>query len=117
MGIMRLTKKHSVLPGFRLTMGFTVFYLLLIVLIPLTTLPLRTMSLGWQGFWEVVTDERVVASYKLSIGASLAGALVNGVFGLIVAWVLVRYDFVGKSFVDAIVDLPFALPTAVAGIA
>lgn len=112
-----LLKRHSVLPGFRLTMGFTLLYLTLIVLVPLSTLPLRAAGMGGAAFWEAVTDPRVVASYKLSLGASLAGALVNGVFGLIVAWVLARYAFPGKSIVDAVVDLPFALPTAVAGIA
>jgi sulfate/thiosulfate transport system permease protein len=117
MGIMRLKKKHSVLPGFRMTMGFTLFYLFLIVLIPLATLPAKAATMGWSALWAAVADPRVVASYKLSIGASLAAAIVNAVFGLIVAWVLVRYDFAGKRVVDAVVDLPFALPTAVAGIA
>jgi sulfate/thiosulfate transport system permease protein len=117
MGIMRFSKKHSVLPGFRLTMGFTLFYLSLIVLIPLATLPAKAVTLGWSHLWAAVTDPRVVASYKLSISTSLGAAVVNAVFGLIVAWVLVRYDFFGKRVVDAIVDLPFALPTAVAGIA
>jgi sulfate/thiosulfate transport system permease protein len=117
MRLVKLTKKHSVLPGFRLTMGFTVFYLFLIVLIPLATLPAKAVSLGGSHFWAAVSDPRVVASYKLSIGASLGAAVVNSFFGLIVAWVLVRYDFIGKGVVDAVVDLPFALPTAVAGIA
>jgi sulfate transport system permease protein len=97
-------------------MGFTVLYLCLIVLGPLLTLPLKTASLGWQGFWTVITDPRVVASYRLTLGASLAAACVNGVFGFLVAWVLVRYDFPGRRLVDALIDLPFALPTAVAGI-
>jgi sulfate transport system permease protein len=112
-----LLKRHSVLPGFRLTLGFTLLYLALVVLVPLSTLPVRASSLGWEAFWNAVTDARVVASYKLSVGASLAAAVVNGVFGLIVAWVLVRYTFPGKRLIDAVVDLPFALPTAVAGIA
>ena len=107
---------RSVLPGFRLTMGFTVFYLCLIVLVPLLTLPARSATMTWDAFWQTISDPRVVASYRLSIGASLAAAAVNAVFGLIVAWVLVRYSFPGRRIVDSLVDLPFALPTAVAGI-
>jgi len=110
-------KRHSVLPGFKLTFGFTVLYLSLVVLVPLSTLFFRSASLGAGGFWAAVTSPRVVASYRLTFGASLAGALVNAVFGLVVAWVLVRYRFPGQRLVDALVDLPFALPTAVAGIA
>jgi sulfate/thiosulfate transport system permease protein len=113
----RLLKRHSVLPGFRLTLGFTLLYLVLIVLVPLATLPARAATMGWSELWRTVTDPRVVASYRLSIGASLGAALVNAVFGLVVAWVLVRYPFPGRHAVDAVVDLPFALPTAVAGIA
>jgi sulfate transport system permease protein len=97
-------------------MGFTIFYLCLIVLIPLSTLPIRSSSLTWAAFWETTTDPRVMASYRLSLGAALAAASVNAVFGAIVAWVLVRYEFPGKKIVDALIDLPFALPTAVAGI-
>jgi sulfate transport system permease protein len=97
-------------------MGFTLFYLCLIVLLPLLTLPARTATMTWEAFWQTVSDPRVVASYRLSIGASLAAASVNAVFGLIVAWVLVRYSFPGRRIVDSLVDLPFALPTAVAGI-
>jgi sulfate/thiosulfate transport system permease protein len=108
--------RRSVLPGFRLTIGFTILYLCLIVVGPLLTLPARTASLGWAGFWEVVGDPRVVASYRLTLLASLAAACVNGVFGFLVAWVLVRYEFPGRRIVDALIDLPFALPTAVAGI-
>lgn len=108
--------KHTVLPGFRLTMGFTLFYLGLIVLVPLLTLPVRSATMTWDAFWQTITDPRVVASYRLSIGASLAAASINAVFGLIVAWVLVRYSFPGRRIVDSLVDLPFALPTAVAGI-
>ena len=108
--------KHNVLPGFRLTMGFTLFYLCLIVLLPLLTLPARSATMTWEAFWQTVTDPRVVASYRLSIGASFAAASINAVFGLIVAWVLVRYTFPGRRIVDSLVDLPFALPTAVAGI-
>lgn len=97
-------------------MGYTLFYLCLIVLIPLTTLPVRTYSLGWEAFWTTVTSERVVASYRLSVGASLVAASINAVFGLLVAWVLTRYRFPGQRVLDALIDLPFALPTAVAGI-
>jgi sulfate transport system permease protein len=97
-------------------MGFTLFYLSLIVLVPLFTLPARTATMTWDALWQTITDERVVASYRLSIGASLVAAAINAVFGLIVAWVLVRYPFPGRRIVDSLVDLPFALPTAVAGI-
>ena len=115
---MRLPRRrHSVLPGFKLTFGFTLFYLALVVLVPLSTLFFRSAGLGIEGFWAAVTSPRVVASYKLTFGASLAGALINALFGLVVAWVLVRYRFPGHRLVDALVDLPFALPTAVAGIA
>src|SRR5688572_7909875 len=110
------SRRRRVLPGFRLTMGYTIFYLCLIVLIPLLTLPARTASMTWDAFWTTISDPRVVASYQLSIGASLVAACVNGVFGLIVAWVLVRYSFPGRRILDSLVDLPFALPTAVAGI-
>lgn len=109
--------RPSVLPGFGPAMGYTLFYLSLIVLIPLAALALKTATLTWDSFWATVTDPRVVASYRLSFGASLLAALVNLVAGVSVAWVLVRYDFPGKRLVDAFVDLPFALPTAVAGIA
>jgi sulfate transport system permease protein len=105
-----------VLPGFNLTLGFTVFYLCLIVLVPLSALLFKTFTLTWPQFWEAVTAPRVLASYRLTFGASLIAALVNVVFGLLVAWVLVRYTFPGKKLIDALVDLPFALPTAVAGI-
>ena len=112
-----LLKQRAVLPGFRLTLGYTVLYLSLIVLIPLSALFVKTAGMGWEPFWNTVTSPRVVASYKLTFGASFVGALVNTVFGFIVAWTLVRYTFPGKRLVDAIVDLPFALPTAVSGIA
>ena len=105
-----------VLPGFNITLGFTITYLSLIVLIPLSALIFKTFSLSLEQFWAAVTGPRVMASYRLTFGASFLAALVNGVFGLLLAWVLVRYDFVGKKFIDAMVDLPFALPTAVAGI-
>jgi len=104
------------LPGFNLTLGYTLVYLSLIVLIPLSALVFKTLNLTWTEFWEAVTSPRVVASYRLTFGASLIAASVNAVFGLLIAWVLVRYDFWGKKLVDALVDLPFALPTAVAGI-
>ncbi|HEX7811936.1 MAG TPA: sulfate ABC transporter permease subunit CysT [Burkholderiales bacterium] len=110
-------RQHSVLPGFNLALGFTLLYLSLIVLIPLSAAFIRTASLSWPEFWTTVTTPRVLASYRLTFGASLAAALVNAVFGLLVAWVLVRYRFPGKKLIDALVDLPFALPTAVAGIA
>ena len=105
-----------VLPGFKLTLGFTLFYLSLIVLIPLSALVMKTFTLSWEQFVSAVTSPRVIASYQLTFGASFLAALVNTVFGLLVAWVLVRYQFPGKKIIDALVDLPFALPTAVAGI-
>lgn len=110
-------KQHSILPGFNLALGFTLLYLSLIVLIPLSATFIRTAELTWPEFWAIVTTPRVLASYRLTFGVSFAAALVNAVFGLLVAWVLVRYHFPGKKIVDALVDLPFALPTAVAGIA
>jgi sulfate transport system permease protein len=110
-------KRRSVLPGFNLTLGWTLTYLSLIVLIPLGGLFLRTTSMTWTQFVETVTSPRVVASYRLTFGASVLAAVINSVFGLLVAWTLVRYRFPGRRFVDAIVDLPFALPTAVSGIA
>ena len=115
--MLRTWKTHSVLPGFGLTLGCTLLYLSLIVLIPLAAVFARSFTLGWSGFWETVTAPRVVASYKLTFGASLAAALINSFFGFIAAWVLVRYSFPAKRIVDAVVDLPFALPTAVSGIA
>jgi sulfate transport system permease protein len=112
-----MQKRRGVLPGFSLTLGFTVLYLSLIVLIPLSATFLKAGTLGFGGFWDAITQPRVLASYQLTFGAALAGALINAVFGLLVAWVLVRYEFFGKKLIDALVDLPFALPTAVAGIA
>jgi sulfate transport system permease protein len=109
-------KKNSILPGFGLTSGFTLLYLSLIVLIPLSGLFLKAASLTWGQFWATASHPRALAAYRLTFGAALLGALVNAAFGLLVAWVLVRYDFPGKRLVDALVDLPFALPTAVAGI-
>src|SRR5438128_7376130 len=111
-----ILKQRSILPGFGLAMGFTLLYLSLIVLIPIAALFLRTTALSWDQFWTTITAPRVMASYRLSFGASLIAAIINGLFGLLVAWVLVRYSFPGKRIVDALVDLPFALPTAVAGI-
>jgi sulfate transport system permease protein len=109
--------KPSVLPGFGLALGFTVLYLSLIVLIPLAATFLKSATMGWDAFWIAVTNPRVLASLKLSFGASLIAATINAVFGLLVTWVIVRYEFPGRKIVDALVDLPFALPTAVAGIA
>jgi sulfate transport system permease protein len=111
------TRPHSVLPGFNLALGYTLFYLGLIVLIPLSAAFIKTFSLTWESFWATVSAPRVVASYWLTFRTSLLAAAINAVFGLLTAWVLVRYRFPGKRFIDAIVDLPFALPTAVAGIA
>ncbi len=112
-----LKRRHSVLPGFGLTLGFTLFYLSLVVLLPLSTLFLKAASLGFSGFVAMVTSSRAQSAYRLSLGASLAAAAINALFGLLLAWVLVRYRFPGRRFIDALVDLPFALPTAVAGIA
>ena len=105
-----------VLPGFKITLGFTLFYLALIVLIPLSALIFKTFTLTWEQFVSAVTSPRVIASYQLTFGAAFLAAMVNAVFGLLIAWVLVRYSFPGKKIIDALVDLPFALPTAVAGI-
>jgi len=110
-------RQRSVLPGFGLSLGFTLTYLGLIVLFPLSLLFFRTASLGWEEFWKVATAPRAMAAYRLTLGASFVGALINGVFGLLLAWVLTRYRFKGRQLVDALVDLPFALPTAVSGIA
>src|SRR5215470_7759251 len=109
--------KQSVLPGFGLTLGYTVLYLSLVVLIPLGALVIKSTAMGWSGFWAAAWNPRVVASYKLTFGTSLVAATINAVFGLMVAWTLVRYTIPGKKFIDALVDLPFALPTAVSGIA
>jgi sulfate/thiosulfate transport system permease protein len=112
-----LLKRHSVLPGFDLALGFALLYISLIVLLPLSAAFLKTFTMSWGAFWDAVSSPRVVASYRLTFGASFAAALLNAFFGLIVAWVLVRYEFPFKRLIDALVDLPFALPTAVAGIA
>lgn len=110
-------KQKSILPGFGLTLGFTILYLSLLVLIPLSATFLKASSLSWAQFWHTVSSPRAVASYRLSFGASFIGAAINLFFGVLVAWVLVRYRFPGRRLLDAMVDLPFALPTAVAGIA
>ncbi len=111
------TRQTRVLPGFGLSLGYTLVYLSLVVLIPLSAVFLKTATLSWAEFWDIVSAPRVVATYKLSFGASLLAAAINAVFGLALAWALVRYTFPGKKIIDALVDLPFALPTAVAGIA
>jgi sulfate transport system permease protein len=110
-------KSQHVLPGFRLSLGFTIFYLTSLVLIPLLALMLRPFELGLDGVWEAISTPRVLASLRLSFGMALAAAIIDSVFGLIIAWVLVRYRFPGRAILDALIDLPFALPTAVAGIA
>src|SRR5437899_2414134 len=109
-------RKFNALPGLDLTMGFTLFYLSAIVLIPIAGLFLKTLEISWHDFWRLATAERALAAYKLTFGASLVAALANAAFGTILAWVLVRYEFSGKRFIDALVDFPFALPTAVAGL-
>jgi sulfate transport system permease protein len=109
-------KKHNPLPGFGLTMGFTLFYLTALVLIPFAGLIIRTLGMTWEDFWHLATTDRALAAYRLTFGASFAAASANAVFGTLLAWVLVRYEFPGRRFVDAMVDFPFALPTAVAGL-
>jgi sulfate/thiosulfate transport system permease protein len=115
--MMAMSRKRRVLPGFGITMGFTLLYLSLIVLIPLSTVWLKTATLSWSEFWGIVTSARTLAAYRLSLETAWIAASVNVIAGLLVAWVLVRYRFPGKRFIDGLVDLPFALPTAVAGIA
>jgi sulfate/thiosulfate transport system permease protein len=110
-------RNASVLPGFGLTLGFSTFFLSVIVLIPLAALVFKTASMDWNDFLAVVLDRRALASYRLSFGASLVAATINTIFGFIIAWTLVRYDFPGRKIVDALIDMPFALPTAVSGIA
>lgn len=110
-------QKPSVIPGFGLTFGFSITYLTLLILIPLATLILRSLDVGPAGFWRLITDERTLRALETSFGTAFIAALINVIFGTILAWVLVRYRFIGRRFVDAIVDIPFALPTAVAGIA
>lgn len=109
-------KRFNALPGFGLTMGFTLFYLSALVIIPIGGLVIRTLGISWSEFWHLATTERAIAAYKLTFGASLVAALANAVFGTLLAWVLTRYEFPGRRFIDAMVDFPFALPTAVAGL-
>src|SRR3954468_22584239 len=111
-----MARKHNALPGFGLTMGFTVFYLGLLVLIPIAGMVLRVFQMTWADFWRYATTPRAMAAYELTFGASFVAAAINALFGTILAWVLVRYQFPFKRFVDALVDIPFALPTAVAGL-
>lgn len=110
-------RQHSVIPGFGITLGYALLYMTLIVLIPLAAMVLKTTELTPKQFWDTVTDARVLASYRVSFGCAAIAALINGVFGILVAWVLERYSFPGRRLLDSLVDLPFALPTAVAGIA
>ena len=115
-GSRRRPRQRRVLPGFALSLGISLFFVSLVLLLPVTGLLVETSGMGWSQFWFVITDPRVVESYKVTLWTALAASLFNGVFGLLLAWVLVRYDFFGKRLIDAVVDLPFALPTAVAGI-
>lgn len=115
-GVMRIMRSKSMFPGFGLSLGYAVFYLSLIVLLPLSTLFLKTAAIEWAEFWAVAASPRAIASYRLSFGTAFAASVVNAIFGLLVAWVLVRYRFPGRKIFDALIDLPFALPTAVAGI-
>ena len=110
-------KRQNALPGFGLTLGYTIAYLSLIALIPLATLPLKAAGMGWGRFWTTVASPRVLAAFELSIGASIGGASIDAVFGVMVAWTLVRYRLPAKDLIDSMVDLPFALPTSVAGLA
>ena len=112
-----MSQRSRVLPGFGLSLGFTLAYLSLIVLIPLSAVFIKSLGVGWDGFWEIISSERILKSLQLSFSTAIVAALINVVFGLLLAWCLVRYSFPGKRIVDALVDLPFALPTAVAGIA
>ena len=112
-----MSQRSRVLPGFGLSLGFTLAYLSLIVLIPLSAVFIKSLGVGWDGLWEILSSERIIKSLQLSFGTAIVAALINVVFGLLLAWCLVRYTFPGKRIVDALVDLPFALPTAVAGIA
>src|SRR5258707_12067450 len=109
-------KRFNPLPGFRLTMGYTLLYLVALVLVPIAGLFFKTFQLSWHEFWRLVTDPQAVAAYKLSFGASVIAALINAVFGALLAWILVRYDFWGKRFIYALVEFPFPLPTAAAGL-
>lgn len=110
-------KKNSVLPGFGLSLGFTMFYISILVILPLSMIFFNSFTVEWSKIWGTISDPRVVASYRLSFGASFTAALINVIFGVLIAWVLVRYRFLGSRIIDGLVDLPFALPTAIAGIA
>ncbi|MGF6952202.1 sulfate transport system permease protein [Neobacillus sp. B4I6] len=110
-------KRNSVLPGFGLSLGFTMFYISILVILPLSMIFINSVTVEWSKIWETISDSRVVASYKLSFGAAFLAAFINVIFGVLIAWVLVRYQFAGKRIIDGLVDLPFALPTAIAGIA
>ncbi|WP_273792453.1 sulfate ABC transporter permease subunit CysT [Brucella anthropi] len=110
-------KRNSVLPGFGLTLGCTLLYLAVIVALPLLAMILKTASLGWSDFWSIVTSDRALATYQITLSAAAVATLLNGLFGILLAWVLTRYEFPGKRLIDAAVDLPFALPTAIAGLA
>ena len=112
-----MSQRSRVLPGFGLSLGFTLAYVSFIVLIPLSAVFIKSLGIGWDGLWEILTSERILKSLQLSFSAALIASLVNVIFGILLAWCLVRYNFPGKRIVDALVDLPFALPTAVAGIA
>lgn len=110
-------KRNSVLPGFGISLGFTMFYISFLVILPLSTIFINSLTVEWSKIWGTISEPRVIASYQLSIGASLLAAFINVVFGVLIAWVLVRYRFPGGRIIDGLVDLPFALPTAIAGIA
>jgi sulfate/thiosulfate transport system permease protein len=110
-------KRNSVLPGFGLSLGFTMFYISLLVILPLSMIFINSVTVEWSEIWETISDPRVVASYKLSFGAAFLAAFINVIFGVLIAWILVRYQFPGRRIIDGLVDLPFALPTAIAGIA
>jgi sulfate transport system permease protein len=110
-------KSYTIIPGFKITLGYTMLYLSLIVILPLSTILLNTLSMSWSEFYETITHPRAIASYKLSFGTAFIASCINVIFGTIIAWVLIRYEFPGKKIIDGLVDLPFALPTAVAGIA
>ncbi|MFF2447400.1 sulfate ABC transporter permease subunit CysT [Neobacillus sp. NPDC058068] len=117
MARLQTIKRNSVLPGFGLSLGFTMFYISMLVILPISMIFINSMAAPWSKVWQTITEPRVVASYQLSIGASLLAAVINVVFGVLIAWVLVRYQFPGRKIIDGLVDLPFALPTAIAGIA
>ena len=110
-------KKYSNLPGFNMSIGFTIFYVSILLLIPLSTIFFNSLNISFKEFIEIVTNERVIKSYKISFGTAFIAAIINMIFGLVIAWIIVRYKFLGNKFIDAIIDIPFALPTAVAGIA